>query len=294
MSKKWELVLDHKCELGEGPVWDVEHGIIYWVDILAQEIHQFSPASGKHEVHKQDQMVGAIALTDSGGMVAALATGFALLDLEKGTKEMISTPEGHLPNNRFNDGKCDPAGRFWAGTMDMADLPYAGSLYMLGADLEAEKKISGVSCSNGLAWSLDYKTMYFIDSPTRGVRSYEFDVETGAISNEQIAINLTSEPGIPDGMTIDAEGMLWIAFFDGWRVARYDPHTGRHLESVFLPVARVTSCAFGGDRLEDLYVTTARVGLDESDLVKQPLAGSLFVYKNIGPRGLPADKFRTN
>jgi len=292
MEKKWEQVLDHRCELGEGPVWDKDHQLIYWVDILGQEIHQFSPASGEHEVYKQDQMVGAIALTESGGMVAALATGFALLDLKKGTRDILSMPEKQLPNNRFNDGKCDPAGRFWAGTMDISDLPYAGSLYVLGADGQSEKKISGVSCSNGLAWSLDHKTMYFIDSPTRCVKAFQFDIDSGNIKEEKIAINLASEPGIPDGMTMDAEGMLWIAFFDGWRVGRYDPHTGTHLESVFLPVARVTSCTFGGDQLEDLYVTTAKVGLGKSNLEKQPLAGSLFVFTNVGPRGLPAEKFR--
>ncbi|MCL4114466.1 UNVERIFIED_CONTAM: hypothetical protein GTU68_038075 [Idotea baltica] len=258
------------------------------------QIHQFSLKSAKHQVFQQKELVGAIALSDSGGIIASMASGFSWIDLEKGMKVLLSSPESHLPNNRFNDGKCDPAGRFWSGTMDVLDAPHAGNLYLLNSDLRVEKKISGVSCSNGLAWSLDHKTMYFIDSPLRCVKSYAFDVESGAISDERVAINLGAEPGVPDGMTIDSEGMVLIAFFGGWRVGRYDPTIGKHLESLFLPVANVTSCTFGGEDLQDLYVTSAKAVLNESDLEKQPLAGSLFVFKNVSPGGLPATKFRSD
>lgn len=286
-----EIVTANKCLLGEGPVWDATRKAICWVDILNGLIHDFSTEQQFHITIKVDQMVGAVALCTNGHFIAALQNGFAFIDRLNGNISMIADPENHLPNNRFNDGKCDPSGRFWAGTMSLSEEPAAGSLYMLHQDLNPVKKISDVSISNGMAWTADHKTLYYIDSPSKEIVSYDFDNNSGEISNRKVIIQFNSSDGFPDGMTIDTEGMLWVALWDGWQVSRWNPFTGEKLLSVEMPVARITSCTFGGDDLGDLYITTAKVGLTEEQLEQQPLAGSLFVIRNTGFYGLPAFEF---
>lgn len=292
MKNKLKVALNHSCLLGEGPVWDAANERVLWVDILQGEVHQFYPRQNKHKVFNVGQMIGAIALRKSGGIVAALQNGFAIIDLDNDELQMIADPEAHLANNRFNDGKCDPAGRFWAGTMSIPGQPGAGSLYVLDNDMSVSAKIKDVSCSNGLAWSNDKRTLYFIDTPTQQVAAYDYDVVSGTIRNKKIVIDIPVEEGYPDGMTIDTEGMLWIAFFDGWKVARWDPGTGKLLFRIPLPVAKITSCAFGGETFEDLYITSARTGLSEGELHDQPLAGSLFVIENCGYKGIGAFEFQ--
>ncbi|MEO6000660.1 MAG: SMP-30/gluconolactonase/LRE family protein [Chitinophagaceae bacterium] len=286
MSKNWELVLPHRCLLGEGPVWDADNKKIIWLDIMKGEIHQFSQPLAQHEVMSVGQTIGAIALKTSGGWIAALQHGFATIDMEKKTIEPIADPEEGLSKNRFNDGKCDPSGNFWAGTMDhINDESGAGNLYVLKKDLSISVRIKQVTCSNGMAWSLDHKTFYYIDSPTRQVVAYDFDVKHGVITNKKVIITIPVEEGYPDGMTIDREGMLWIAHWDGWKVSRWNPLSGKLIHQFLLPVARVTSCTFGGEAMNDLYVTSAYIGLNENDLQVQPLSGCLFVIRNCGFEG---------
>jgi sugar lactone lactonase YvrE len=158
-----ELVIDHRCLLGEGPVWDMNHQSICWVDILRGEIHEYSPLNDLHKTLSLNQMIGAIAICKNGRFIAALKNGFGFIDRKSGTVKMIANPEPHLPGNRFNDGKCDPAGRFWAGTMSHTDEPKMGCLYLLGKDLTVTEKIKNVSISNGMAWSTDHNTFYYID-----------------------------------------------------------------------------------------------------------------------------------
>lgn len=292
MKKIWEVAVPHACALGEGPLWDHNTQQLYWVDILKKEIHRFSPETNAHHIQKLDQMVGAIAINSKGGLVAALQNGIALINSEKNTVEMVAEPEQHLPDNRFNDGKCDPDGRFWAGTMSMTNQHGTGSLYTLEKDLSVSVKIKNVSCSNGLAWSPDLQTLYYIDSLTFEVVSYDFDVESGGIQNKKVIIRIPPNEGLPDGMTIDEEGMLWIAYYNGWKVARWDPNIGKELNQIRLPVSQVTSCAFGGKTLEDLYITTANTGLNEQQKEKQPLAGALFVIKNSRFKGMKAFEFQ--
>jgi sugar lactone lactonase YvrE len=287
----WEVVTKHKCWLGEGPLWDNREKRIFWVDILSKEIHYFYPNSNEHKVFNSGQMPGAVTIRKSGGLIAALKGGFATVDLNNGTLNYISIVETHLPENRFNDGKCDPAGRFWAGTMSTLDTPHAGALYMLEKNFSVVTKITGVSCSNGLAWNPDQKTLYFIDTPTRNIVAYDYDLATGNIADGRIVIEIPETEGYPDGMTIDTDGMLWIALWGGWKVIRYNPYTGKQLHRIHLPVSRVSSCAFGGDTMEDLYITSARAGLTENDLVEQPLSGSLFVIKNAGFKGMDVFEF---
>ncbi len=286
-----EVVCDKICELGEGPLWDPTRKLICWVDILKGHIHEWSVVSEELNTIQVSQMIGAMAICNDGNYIAAMKNGFGFVNRETGKVDMIANPEEHLPENRFNDGKCDPYGRFWAGTMPIAEDKSSGSLYFLDTSLNVQKKEINIGVSNGLAWSLDHKTMYFIDSPTRQVVGYDYDKESGKLANKRTAIAIAEEDGFPDGMTIDHEGMLWVAHWGGWQVARYDPVTGKKMLSISMPVSQVTSCSFGGDSMEDLYITSARKGLSKVELEKQPLAGSLFVVRNSGHKGFPAHQF---
>ena len=288
-----EVVLPHQCLLGEGPIWDFRRKLICWVDILRGEIHAYSPQSKAHSVIPVNQMIGAVVICKDGNFLTALKNGFGFVNRENGEVTMVANPESGIIGNRFNDGKCGPDGRFWAGTMSHTDEPEKGSLYVFDTDHSVTKKINNVSISNGMAWSADHKTFYYIDTPTFTVAAYDFDKTAGDISRKRVVINIAKEDGSPDGMTIDSEGMLWIAHWDGWQITRWDPNTGIKLFSFRMPAARITSCAFGGGELEDLYITSASRDLTEDQLAGQPLAGSLFVIKNIGVKGLPAFEFGT-
>jgi len=287
-----EVAVNYNCFLGEGPVWDAGTNTLIWVDILAGDVHEFNPETNSHKTVHTHQMVGAVALCADGNLLAALKPGLA--KIYRHTQE-ISTfvhPEPHLPGNRFNDGKCDPAGRFWIGTMAIDETPNAGSLYMLDANHNVTKKVEGTTISNGMAWSADNKTFYYIDTPTRAIVAYDFNNNDGGISNKRTAFKINESDGYPDGMTIDAEGMLWVAHWGGWQVSRWDPTTGEKLFALPMPIAHVSSCTFGGENLQDLYITSARKDLSPVELEMQPLAGCLFVWKNTGYKGRPAVEFR--
>ncbi len=287
---KIETITDQLCKLGEGPVWDATRNEIYWLDIINRKIHQYSMTDGNAKTYTVHAMVGCLAICKNGELLLALEDGFGFLDRSTGDIRMSHDPEQHLPTNRFNDGKCDVEGRLWAGTMAIDESAGAGSLYMYH-DNQSYKKIEEVSISNGIAWNTDNTIMYYIDSPTLEVISFSFDKRTGAIADKKRIIQISRSDGFPDGMTIDKEGMLWIAHWDGWQITRWNPNTGEKLSHISLPVSRVTSCTFGGKDLKDLFITSARVGLTEEELQKQPLAGSLFLIRNCGFEGLPAFEF---
>ncbi len=286
-----QLVLDHKCLLGEGPVWDFHNNTICWIDILGGQIHQYSIDKKTHFIIPVHRMIGSMAICNDGNFIAAVKDGFAFISRDGKNIDKITDPESHLPGNRFNDGKCDPLGRFWAGTMSLSEEPKAGSLYMIDKDLKVTKKLGGSTISNGLAWSSDRKTVYYIDTPTSQIVSFDYDESTGEISDRKVVMKIAAADGYPDGMTIDSEGMLWVAHWDGWQVSRWDPSTGEKILKITMPVARVTSCTFGGPSLEDLYITTARKELTEEQLKAQPLAGGLFVIKESGFKGMRAKEF---
>ena len=220
----------------------------------------------------------------------ALHHGFAHLDLETEELTFISDPEPDKPENRFNDGKCDPAGRFWAGTLALDEKPRAASLYCMDTDLSVRRVLGNVGNSNGIVWSLDNTTMYYIDTPTREIAAFDYDLETGAISNRRVAVTVPQEYGYPDGMTIDEEGMVWVALWGEGCVCRWDPRTGELLHSLRLPVRQVTSCAFGGEKLDELYITSACIGPEGKALAAQPLAGGLFRV-HPGVKGIEAFEF---
>ena len=288
-----EPVVDHRCDLGEGPLWDVARQLIHWLDIENGQIHTFNPADDRLTTINVHQRIGCIALCDrSSDFIAGLQDGFATIHRENGTVTFITDPESHLPGNRFNDGKCDPEGRFWAGTMSLTEETNAGNLYTFNADHTVTKKIAGVAISNGMAWSADKKIFYYIDSPTYEITAWDFNAGSGAINSKRTIFCIPDNEGFPDGMTIDTEGMLWVAHWGGSQVSRWNPHTGKKLLTVPLPVSRVTSCTFGGSNLDDLYITTAKTGMDPQEEMNQPHAGKLFVVRNCGYRGMPADSFR--
>lgn len=290
-AKTPEIVIDHQCELGEGPVWDAQKQIILWLDIKQGKIHQFNPINNQHNYFNVGEMVGCIVPREQGGFIAGLANGVAFINIENNTVQHIVNPEEGI-GNRFNDGKCDASGRFWVGTMSLKEEENKGNLYVVENDLFIKKKIDNLTIPNGLAWNADNTIMYFINTPTDYVFAFDYNIENGEISNQRVAIDLSHEDGHADGMTIDEEGMLWIAFYGGWRVARYNPVTGKLLQQIEMPVENVTCCTFGGANLNDLYITTASQGMSDEALKQQPHAGKLFVIKNLDVKGTLPQKFK--
>ncbi|WP_088342079.1 SMP-30/gluconolactonase/LRE family protein [Robiginitalea sediminis] len=286
-----EILLPHRATLGEGPVWDVYHRSFLWVDIMGKALHEYIPHLGQHQVRDLPQMPGAAALLPNGDFLLALQNGLAFMDRQTGALEPLADPEAGKPNNRFNDGKCDPQGRFWAGTMSLDETPEAGSLYRLDTDRSLHHMVGGVSISNGLAWNEAADTLYYIDTPLCAVTAFDYNPGTGEITNRREAFAIDPGEGYPDGMCIDREGMLWIAHWGGWQVARWNPHTGKKLAEIRLPAAHITSCCFGGETLSDLYITSARAGLSDSELMDQPEAGAVFVVRNCAPGGWAPDRF---
>ncbi|WP_138475070.1 SMP-30/gluconolactonase/LRE family protein [Dyadobacter bucti] len=287
----WEVVNSHRCTLGESPVWDAKAQRLLWVDIPEGEVHSYFPDTGQHSIYPTGTQIGAIALRKSGGLIGAAADGFFRFDINTQTREFISDPEVHLPGNRFNDGKCDPAGRFWAGSMSMNNEPGRGKLYCLEKDLSISIKLANIGCSNGLAWSPDHRKFYYIDTLAQHVMGYDYATATGEISNPEIILNIPKATGYPDGMTIDSQGMLWIAVWGASKVIRCNPANGFILNEIHFPATQVTSCTFGGENLDELYVTSACAGLTRKQLDSQPLAGKLFVVRDIRCSGVRADRF---
>jgi len=282
---KPECILDAKAALGEGALW--RQGILHWVDTINGQVHLYDPVSGEDRLISLGRQVGTVVPRTGGGLVVAMADGFALLDPKTGELTLMGDPEAHLPNSRFNDGKCGPAGRFYAGTMDLQCAPDAGALYVMDTSGEIRCVLDHVTISNGLAWSPDEKTLYYIDTPTHEVWAFDYDRTSGELANRRTVVCVDEQLGNPDGMTIDAEGALWVALWGGSAVSRWDPATGKLLAKIEIPALNITSCAFGGEDLDVLYVTTALAGTNEEMRKKYPLAGGLFRIQT-GVQGLPA------
>jgi sugar lactone lactonase YvrE len=288
-----ELVLDARAGLGEGAIWNSARQCLHWIDIKGRRVFTYDPVTGENRACDVGQMVGTVVPRARGGLMLALREGFASLDPDTGRVTLRPRPPEHDPALvRFNDGKCDPAGRFWAGSMALGPGPGPlGRLYRLDPDGSVRVMLRGVGTSNGLAWSLDRRTLYFIDTPLLRVDAFDYDEATGDITNRRPAITIPPDLGRPDGSTLDADGMLWVAMWEGGAVTRWNPRTGEWLRTIRLPVNRVTSCAFGGPELDTLYITSARNGLTDEQLAAQPLAGGLFRV-NPGMRGLHARAYQ--
>ncbi|BET66100.1 hypothetical protein ASA1KI_10180 [Opitutales bacterium ASA1] len=285
---KAELILDARAALGEGALW--HEGRLLWVDIEGMSVHRFDPVAAADEVWNIGQRAGTVVPRRRGGLVVAAHHGIGFLDTSTGRFEVEYDPEGGRPELRFNDGKCDPRGRLFAGTMGLTKPRVPGSLFRLDPDGSIDRVVSGTGTSNGLAWSHDGATMYYIDTPTLEVSAFDYDSERGALSNRRPVVKFQGDRGRPDGMTIDAAGNLWVALWGGWGVCCCDPRTGAVLERVDVPASQTTSCAFGGPDFGDLFITSARHGLDEEALRAEPSAGGLFVCRP-GVTGVPAFEF---
>ena len=281
------------CILGEGPVWDPKTNTLYWIDIVKGQIHGHHLASGTSTLLETNDMIGSFAFCEDGRMIAALQKGIVFIDPITGEQEMIGNPEAHLKRNRFNDGKSDPAGRFWAGTLPLSEDYPGGSLYRIDKDLSIHKVLEGCTISNGLCWSHDHRYFYFIDTPTLRVDRFDYDLASGSISNRTTIITIDPKDGYPDGMTIDSEGMLWIAHWGGWQITRWNPATGEKIDSIHLPVSQVTSLCFGGEDFNTLFVTSAGRGLSDQALMEEPLAGATFMISDIPFKGNAFHTFQT-
>jgi len=279
-----ELLYDTKVILGEGPVWNARTQTLYWVDILDQRIY-----AGSELLAEMDEFVGCIAPRRTGGLVVAKRTSFASLEFDPVRTVLLLSLTDEPANNRFNDGKCDPRGRFIAGTMDMNETDPTGSLYSFDG-ISATKILGDITISNGMAWSPDYKIFYYIDTPTRIVRAFDYDLETGAIANPRAAVYIPETLGWPDGMTSDMQGNLWIAMWGGAKMTKWNPNTGELLEQIPVPALNVSSCVFGGKNLNELYITSARKGLDEAALKQYPLTGGVFRLET-KVEGMPTFEF---
>ena len=271
-----EVAVAGEFELGEGPVWDASRGLLRWVDILAGYVHALDPATGARTWFEAGDPVGAVGLTRSGGLVLALADGFALADHDG--EQLTRVPGFGVDRDavRFNDGKPDPWGNFCAGTMawDESGNP-PGNLYRLAPDGTVTEMFGDVGLSNGLDWSDDRRLFYYADSNSGRVDLFDTDPDTGALANRRAFVTVRDADGIPDGLTLDAEGCVWLAVWGSGELRRYTPD-GRLDTVVRLPARQVTSAAFGDDDLGTLYITTAREGLTEAELRDQPHAGDVF------------------
>ncbi len=284
-----------KCEweipsiLGEGPTWIEHENALYWVDIVSKDLHRLSLTDGARKSWHFEEQVTSIAARQQGGFICSIRDGFGFIDLAADKIEPIVMPESDIAGNRFNDGKLDAQGRYWAGSMDEGEKLDTGILYRLDADLSLHKMDDNYCITNGPAFSPDGTVMYHNETAKKIVYAYDCDAN-GAISNKRVFTELThDDEGYPDGMTIDSEGCLWLCHFDGARITRYSPQ-GEILQVINMPVPNITSCTFAGPGLDTLYITTARYLLSEEKIQQTPLAGSLFSCKP-GVTGLATPLF---
>ncbi len=274
MSTHVDPVLEARAELGEGPLWDPFRQQLLFVDIMRGHIHVFDPMTGKDDVIDVGRPIGAVGCTRSGGWIAAAAQGFYRVDPHTGRVSLVAEATDRL-DVRMNDGYVDPWGNFWAGTTSLDRRAGQGTLYRLDAEGNVFTMLEAVTTSNGIDWSPDGRQVYYVDTRTRRIDTFDVGDDLTSLVHRRVFVDLTAETGRPDGLIVDAEGGVWIALWQGSAVRRYRPD-GRLDQVIELPTALVTKCAFGGPELTDLFITTARRDLSASELDRQPLAGAVF------------------
>jgi len=283
------VLLDAQSQLGEGSIWHPTQQKLYWIDIERKELHQFDPFSKEDKLFNVGERPGTVVPIENGSMLVALETGIHYFDTTRAQLKFICNPlEKGI---RFNDGKCDPSGRFWVGSMELNLKKGVASLYRFDTDKSIHTMVNNITCSNGIVWTADKKTMYYTDTPTGNIDAFDYDEATGNISNRRTVVKVPDGNGAPDGMTIDSEDKLWVALWGGNGVARFDPLTGKMLLKINVPAPHTTSCAFGGKDLKTLYITTAREGLNETQLKEYPLSGGLFTI-DLDVKGVPANFYQ--
>lgn len=288
MTIKIECVVDSRNILGEVPVWDIGEQALYWVDIEGKLLQRYTPATGAVDRWPMAERIACFAVREKGGLIVGFASGIAFFDTKSGAIEWIARPDKN-PRNRFNEGKCDRKGRFWAGTMDDKLTDHSASLFRIDPDRSVHTMLTDVGISNCFVWSLQNDAFIFADSLDKRIYRFDYDHGTGALSNRRVFVDMTADKPVPDGGTIDADGFVWVTHWDGWRIVRYAPD-GAVDRMVQLPVQKPTSCMFGGPDLKTLYVTTAIWNLKPDALRHQPGAGGLFAL-DVGVGGVPETRF---
>ncbi|WP_460219728.1 SMP-30/gluconolactonase/LRE family protein [Psychroserpens sp. MEBiC05023] len=281
-----------KAILGEGAFWNHETQELYWIDILDNKLHIYNPETKTNRNINTPSSIGTVVpSSEANQAIIALADGIYIMNTKDGKIELHSDIERDLTGNRFNDGKCDPSGRLWVGSMAYSQAQYEANLYMVDEKGQAFLKKDSVTISNGIVWTKDKKTMYYIDTPTKEIKAYDYEDATGTISNERVAVFIDESLGFPDGMTIDKNDNLWVAMWNGDAVLQFNPKTGKLISKVNVPAHNVTSCAFGGQNLDELYITTSSIDMNDEEQEQYPLAGSLFKVK-VDVKGVNSDFFK--
>ncbi|UXP30938.1 SMP-30/gluconolactonase/LRE family protein [Reichenbachiella agarivorans] len=290
-ANEWNAALfyEDQNELGEGAIWNHMTNELWSIDIEGKKFFRLNVSTKKRAVHQLEQRIGTIVPATDGRAVLALQDGIYYYDLDSSKLDLIVSPEAEISNMRFNDGKCDPSGRLWVGSMHLDQIDDAAALYKIDSSGNSIQMLDSVTISNGIAWSADKKTMFYIDTPDGKVRVFDYDDATGTISNERYMMDF-SEYGYPDGSTIDAEDNLWVCLWNGGKVLRIDTKTGTISGQIHVPAHNITSCAFGGKNLDSLFITSARVDMRASELDAMPLSGSVFVAVP-GVKGVKASFF---
>lgn len=288
--QKATLEIDAKAQLGEGALWHPGENKLYWVNIEGRMLHIYDPVTRENNSLPVNERVGTVVPVEHGGALVALQNGIHFINTQTGALRFIANPitDGNI---RFNDGKCDPSGRFWVGTMHLSFTEGVASLYRMDTDKTVHKMLEGVTVSNGLAWTKDRHTMYYVDSHLRRIDAFDYNDENGSITNRRTVVAIPAGGGSPDGIALDTEGKIWAALWGANAVGRFDPQTGRLLQKIEVPAPNVSSCAFGGKDLDTLYITTARGELTEAQLMTYPLSGGLFSAKP-GVKGVPAEFYK--
>jgi sugar lactone lactonase YvrE len=294
---KIEIALDAHALIGEGPLWDTERGVLWWIDIFRGEVHAFDPVTGQDRVIDVGTQIGAVGIRACGGLVAAMPEGLVALDLESGAVTLVATVDHDPATMRLNDGRCDSRGRFWAGSIahnpvDPAAVevvPGAAKLYRFDPDGSVAEILDGVTVSNGMGWSPDDGTFYYVDTMTHALDAFDFQADSGTISNRRTLVKLSPTEGHPDGMCVDEDGCIWLAISGASQIRRYTPAGGLD-RTLHLPLSRVTSCGFGGPHLDELYITTHSALMSHLDWAAESKSGAL-LRCSPGVRGLPTHAF---
>jgi sugar lactone lactonase YvrE len=276
---KAELLIDNRATHGEGPVWDADNQILYWVNITGCRLHSWTPGAEQERTYQFQEPVCAVAPLAQDRLLIAFGKRLAYVRLPDLSIEEICQVEPDLPENLCNDGKMDPMGRFWIGTMSQDEsIQGAGSLYRLDGGALLTRVLDRLTISNGIGWSLDNRTMYFVDSPTREVWAFDFHPADSSITNRRTVVRVPEELGLPDGLTVGHDDTLWVAHWGAGLVAQWCPKSGRLLASVKTSCPHTTSCCFGGEDGRRLFITTSRLELDPHQLAAAPVSGSLFHF----------------
>lgn len=279
-----------RAQLGEGPVWSPQERSLYWVDVALHVVHRIDRDKGHESAFALRDIVSVVTPSVSGDLLVATSGGLLMVDVASGRARQLSHPESGQTGKRYNDGKCDRLGRLWIGSMDLNAAQNRGNLFRVCGDGMGTQMDSGFTIPNGIGWSPDNRRMYFTDTGTATIYQYDFELASGSISNRRPLIVFDEADGRPDGLTVDADGCLWVAMWDGWHIARISPD-GRPMLRVRMPVPRPTSCCFGGDKLDTLFVTSASIRLSQEQLHRAPLSGGVFAFCVPGVHGLPESPF---